>query len=143
MHWSKLEDGVSTWDNAGITDEVVGNTDLDCSHEVLNLDGDMVGKKIRVYWVKEKQWFHATIKCYGRCTMSCKKKKGNKKKLTMESDSELHHHIVYKDGDEEWLNLLEPSSGFPAWEVEPSFHDPDKGGLASRAKAINAPRAML
>jgi hypothetical protein len=119
MQWSKLEDGVSTWDNASITNQVVGNTDLDCSHEALNLDGDMVGKKIRVYWLKEKQWFHAAIKCYERCT--CKKKKGNKKKLTMES--ELHHHIVYKDGDEEWLNLLEPSNGSPAWEVEPFTED--------------------
>ena len=35
----------------------------------MNMDGDMVGKKIRVYGPKEKQWFHATIKC------TCKKRK--------------------------------------------------------------------
>ena len=65
------------------------------------------------------QWFHATIKCYERCT--CKKKKGNKNKLPMES--ELHHHIVYKDGDEEWLNLLQRSSESPAWVVEAFTED--------------------
>ena len=33
-------------------------------------------------------------------------------------ESELHHRIVYKGGDEEWLNLLQRSSESPAWEVE-------------------------
>ena len=65
------------------------------------------------------QWFHATIKCYERCT--CKNKKGNKNKLPMES--ELHHHIVYKDGDEEWQNLLQRSSESPAWVVEAFTED--------------------
>ena len=46
---------------SGITEEVVGNTDLDCSRDALNLDGDMVGKKIRVYWPKGKQ---CMVSCY-------------------------------------------------------------------------------
>ena len=66
MAWSEPTDG--TWDNDGVTEELVGETNLDCSHKALNLDSDMVGKQIRLYWRKEKKWFPATIKCYEKCT---------------------------------------------------------------------------
>ena len=113
--WSKPTDG--TWDNDGITEELVGETHLECSHSALNLDSDMVGKQIRLYWRKEKRWFPATIKCYEQCT--CLEADGMQK--------ELHHHIVYQDGDEEWCDLLRPGMGdmkdVPAWEVAPFTED--------------------
>ena len=77
----------------------------------------MVGKKIRLYWRKDKKWFPATIKCYEKCT--CPKPDGMEK--------ELHHHIVYDDSDEEWCDLLQPGMGdmkdVPAWEVAPFTED--------------------
>ena len=62
MWRSKPGDG--TWDNEGITEEEVGNTNLDCSADALNLDAEMTGKRSRVYWPKDKAWYKGTIKCY-------------------------------------------------------------------------------
>ena len=107
--WSKPRDG--SWDNEGITEEVVGQTNLDCSADALNLDAEMTGKRIRVYWPKDKTWYKGTIKCY---------------ESYPEADAspvEGHHHIVYDDDEEEWLNLLQPHKDLPAWEVEPFTED--------------------
>ena len=58
------------------------------------------------------------VSCYYQVYMQ--KKKGNKNKRL--SLSYIHHHIVYKDGDEEWQNL-QRSSESPAWVVEAFTED--------------------
>ena len=95
------DDGQETsrWENNGITDEVVGKTDLECTHEKLNLDGSMKDKRIRVYWLPEKEWYFGTISRY--------------------SLEDNLHTVKFDDGDEEEYDLLQPEKERPAWETEP------------------------
>ena len=41
-----------------------------------------IGKRVRVYWASEENWFHGVIDEY---------------------DSSQGYHIIYLDGDDEWL----------------------------------------
>ena len=61
------------------------------------------------------------VSCYYQVLRAVYMQKKEKNKLPMES--ELHHHIVYKDGDEEWQNLLQRSIESPAWVVEAFAED--------------------
>ena len=55
-----------------------------------------------------------TIKCFEQCTCP---------DGSNEPKFKLCHHIVYEDGDTEWIDLRELSRDVVAWEVEPFSSD--------------------
>jgi hypothetical protein len=69
------------------------------SHSEMELEGEMVGKVIRVYWGKEKTWFTGVVASF---------------------DMETKFHTVsYSDGDDEDIDMLSLDSDRPAWEISP------------------------
>ena len=65
----------------------------------MELQSEVVGKVIRVYWAKEKEWYTGQISEYNSET-------GN-------------HTIQYNDGDSEELDLISLEKDRPAWELSP------------------------
>ena len=73
------------------------------SHSEMELEGEMVGKVIRVYWGKEKTWFTGVVASFDMETKS--------------------HTVSYSDGDDEDIDMLTLDSDRPAWEISP-FSEP-------------------
>ena len=107
VQWGQ-ESEAGRWEQGGITDEVVGTTDLSCTHRDLNLDESMKGTRIRVYWLREKTWFVGSVTRFN-------------------SDKNLHE-VTFDDGDVEEYDLLEPEKKRPAWETEPFTGDNNNTG---------------
>jgi len=92
-------DGV-VYEGGGIVVEVEGESRLAWTHTDLNLDDDMIGKLIRVYYDHRKKWYHGRISSY---------------------DDDLGEHMInFDDGDTLSLDLLHGvCEDLPAWEVAP------------------------
>ena len=69
------------------------------SHSEMELESEMVGKVIRVYWGKEKRWFTGVVTCFDMGTK--------------------FHNVSYSDGDDEEIDLLSLDRQRPAWEISP------------------------
>lgn len=89
-HASHLEQGYSN---------LVLSVSPSISHSEMELEGEMVGKVIRVYWGKEKTWFTGVVASF---------------------DMETKFHTVsYSDGDDEDIDMWSLDSDRPAWEISP------------------------
>ena len=89
------------WVEGGSSDEVEGETNTfpGLTHSEMEMEHEVVGKIIRVYWAADKDWFIGEIA-----------------KFDPESGN---HHIKYDDDDEESLNLISLEKERPAWELSP------------------------
>lgn len=69
------------------------------SHAALELETEVVGKTIRIYWGPEKEWYTGKVAMFNSATKE--------------------HKITYNDNDEEIINLLELDKDRRAWEFFP------------------------
>ena len=89
------------WEQGGTTDEREKNTPTfdEITHNEIELETEVQGKIIRVYWAPDKQW------CTGQVG---------------EYDAASHSHTInYNDGDIELLNMIQLDEERPAWELSP------------------------